>query len=209
MAYRLGCKGITVYRDGCLEEQVLTAGIATKQAQPSRKSLVKPRPLMAAGVTYRINTPVGTAFITINHNGNQEEPLEVFINVGKAGSDIAADAEALGRLISLCLRLAPSEISPKRVTELIIDQLEGIGGGSSVGFGKGRVRSLADGVAKVLKRYLTEDQNSSSEPAKLISQQPSLTARLKRRDICPGCGNASLVFEEGCAKCISCGFSKC
>ena len=204
LAYRLGRRGITIFRDGCREEQVLTAGV--KQEKEAAKFVVKPRPTVVKGTTYRINTPVGTAFVTVNHNGETDQPLEVFINVGKAGSDVAADAEAMGRLISLCLRISAPGLSPKKVAELIIDQLEGIGGGGSVGFGKEKVRSLADGIAKVLKKHLAGNGDNSVE---VVGQQPSLVSRQKQRDLCPSCGNATLVFEEGCAKCASCGFSKC
>lgn len=210
LAYKLGCKGITVFRDGCRQEQVLTAGVKeTKKEEKQEEWLVKPRPTVVKGTTYRVNTPVGTAFVTINHNGHGDQPLEVFINVGKAGSDVAADAEAIGRLISLCLRISSPGISPKRVAELIIDQLEGIGGGSSVGFGKDRVRSLADGIAKVIKKHIEENGGQQNQEVKVVGEQPVLPQRGRQRDICPSCGNATLVFEEGCAKCAVCGFSKC
>jgi len=196
-AYRKGCVGITVYRDRCKEEQVLYVG-----KQEEEKLEIKPRPMVVSGKTYRVKTPVGTAFITINANGD-ENPLEVFITVGKAGSDVRADSEAIGRLISLCLRLG-SNFSPKEVLAQIVDQLEGIGGSSSIGFGKERVRSLADGIAKVLKLYLGEKKEAS-----LASEQPSLPLASKSRDICPKCGQATLIYEEGCLKCASCGYSKC
>jgi len=196
-AYKKGCVGITVYRDRCKETQVLYGGKEEK-----KKLEIKPRPMVVSGKTFRIQTPVGTAFITINVNG-EENPLEVFITVGKAGSDVRADSEAIGRLISLCLRLG-SDFSPKEVLAQIVDQLEGIGGSSSIGFGKDKVRSLADGVAKVLKLYLGEEKEIS-----LAGEQPSLPLTTKPRDICPKCGQATLIYEEGCLKCSSCGYSKC
>lgn len=200
-AYQKGCRGITVYRDRCKEEQVLYAG---KQEKEEKKKLeIKPRPTVVSGKTYRIVTPVGTAFITINVNGDNQ-PLEVFITVGKAGSDVRADSEAIGRLISLCLRLG-SDFSPQEVLAQIIDQLEGIGGSESVGFGKERIRSLADGVAKVLKNYLAGD----GEEKEIISEQPSLISLRKKGDLCPKCGQATLIYEEGCLKCSYCGFNKC
>ena len=208
LAYKLGCNGITVFRDGCKGEQVLTAGVEKKKEKTIWPPfVVKPRPTIIKGTTYRVVTPVGTAFITINHNGQTDQPLEVFINVGKAGSDVAADAEAMGRLISLCLRIPSPGLSAKKVAELIIDQLQGIGGGGSVGFGKNRVRSLADGIAKAVKKHIAESGKNSS--VKIIGHQPFLEAGAKRKDICPACGNATLVFTEGCAKCMSCGYSKC
>lgn len=209
LAYDQGCNGVTVFRDGCKGAQVLTSGVDEdeEEKQDREEFDVKPRPSEVKGSTYRVATPVGTAFVTINHNGETDQPLEVFINVGKAGSDVAADAEAMGRLISLCLRISSPGLTAKEVSELIIDQLEGIGGGSSVGFGKERVRSLADGIAKVLTKHIQENGNGGE--VKIISEQQVLGAEGKQKDICPECGNATLVLEEGCAKCMSCGFSKC
>lgn len=197
-AYRKGCLGITVYRDGCKEVQVLYAG-KEKSLAPIE---IKPRPAVVEGKTYRVETPVGTAFVTVNTNGSGE-PLEVFVNVGKAGSDISADAEAIGRLCSLNLRLG-SGFPPIEVLTQIIDQLEGIGGGESVGFGKEKIRSLADGIAKVLSQYLGGEKATGGQ----ISEQPSLLGH-HHRDICPACGRAGLVFEEGCAKCLYCDYNKC
>lgn len=195
-AYKEGCLGITVYRDGCKDQQVLYAG---KEEVVG----VKPRPAVVTGKTYRIETPVGTAFVTINVNG-ESEPLEVFVNVGKAGSDITADAQAIGRLISLILRLG-SDFPPEQVLGQIVGQLEGIAGGESIGFGKNKIRSLADGIAKVLKEHLGGKQIAVGQ----VSEQPGLLLNYKRRDLCPACGRATLVYEEGCAKCLYCGYNKC
>ena len=195
LAYRAGCLGITVFRDGCKKEQVLYSGTTLA---------IKPRPRRVIGATYRVETPVGTAFVTINQN-DDGEPLEVFVNVGKVGSDIAADAEAIGRLISLNLRIA-SDTIPQEVLKQIVDQLGSIGGSQSVGFGKERVRSLADGIAKVLREFLGEERYE----VKPVGKQTPLFAKEKgNRDICPACGHASLIYEEGCAKCLYCGYSKC
>jgi len=206
LAYKVGCLGITVFRDGCRSEQVLYAGVKPDSAQkvsPAAPLLVKERPRKVVGATYRVETPVGTAFVTINANGDNQ-PLEVFVNVGKAGSDIAADAEAIGRLISLNLRIA-SSFSPQEVLAQVIDQLEGIGGSQSVGFGKQKVRSLADGIAQVLNEYLGKD----GEVVEAVGEQTPLFAKSGKRDLCPSCGRASLIYEEGCHKCLYCGYSKC
>ena len=133
-------------------------------------------------MTYRKETPLGTAYITVNVNGH-EQPFEVFLNVGKAGSDVAAVSEALGRLISLVLRL-PSPLDPIERLKLVIDQLAGIGGGRSMGFGANRVRSLPDAMAQVLREHLNghfdgEDDDDSGEPPNLMSSSfpsPSPTA---------------------------------
>ena len=110
--------------------------------------LVKERPIKAAGATYRLNTPVGVAFVTINHD-EEGNPLEVFINVGKAGSDVAAMAEALGRTISTALRFR-GDLAPIERAREISHQLSGIGGRRSVGFGPNKILSLPDAVAAAL-----------------------------------------------------------
>jgi len=124
---------------------------------------VAPRPQILPGLTFRQSTPLGTAFITVNHTDQgPHEPFEVFVRLGKAGSDLEADAEALGRLISLILRLASPTSRVARVQE-IIGQLEMIGGAHSIHFGPARVRSLADGIARVLARYLEHAAPDQSE----------------------------------------------
>lgn len=203
MAWKLGCKGLTVYVAGTREKVVLEtqATRAAKEkaqiAAPARAA-IKPRPQRLYGTTLRVESPLGTAFVTINSNGaHGDEPFEVFVNVGKAGSDVAADAEAIGRLISLALRSSPQ---PRETLKEIADQLSGIGGGRSLGFGQKRVRSLADAVAQVLNEYL------GAEPTDAPAEQMPL---FKVGDICPECGVASLVNEEGCQRCYSCGYSEC
>ena len=173
--------------------------------------------MVVHGSTYRINTPVGVAFITINTNGgNPPEPLEVFINVGKAGSDVYAMAEGLGRMVSLALRFS-SHLSPLERVKEIVNQLKDIGGARSLGFGENRIRSLPDAVAKVLAMHYGLNGNGrkvkgNSKP-KLVSQQtqePLVGGEEETLfDICPSCGSATLANEEGCKKCYSCGYSEC
>lgn len=111
---------------------------------------ISPRPRSLKGQTYKIETPLGTAYVTLNRNGADEsEPFEVFCNVGKDGSDTAAVSEAIGRLISLVLRL-PSSLSAEERLNQIIQQLNGIGGGRWLGLGPNQIRSLPDGIAKAL-----------------------------------------------------------
>jgi len=214
-AYDLGCMGITIYRDGCKEWQVLNVGTKKEETKLPEKEIeaadMRVRPSKLQGNTYKIQTPVGTAFVVINAD-EQGNPFEVFINVGKAGSHVMADAEAIGRLISLSLRV-PSEYPAKAVAEAVVDQLSGIGGADSVGFGNNRVRSLADGVAKVLRDYVRVDgeepEAKDQGSPKLLATQQELPLQIKKGDLCPECGQASLVLEEGCQKCYSCGASKC
>lgn len=201
LAWKLGCKGITVYRAGSREQVVLeTKAIAEKKLAASDAALSKkPRPRAVHGSTYEIATPLGKAYVTVNRNG-EGEPFEVFCNVGKAGSDTAAVSEAIGRLISLVLRL-PSPMSPTERLKEVVDQLSGIGGGRSLGFGARRVRSLPDGIAQALSEDLGQLRVEPTE-AKQIPL-------FKVGDLCPECGQASFVNEEGCRKCYACGYSEC
>jgi adenosylcobalamin-dependent ribonucleoside-diphosphate reductase len=232
LAWKLGCKGLTVYVAGSRQKEVLeTLETKARKEQkeaamvPAQPTLpqpvgptVRPRPQKLAGVTYRIATPVGTAFITLNENG-EGQPFEVFLNVGKAGSDIAAVAEAIGRLISLLLRL-PSPVPPAERLRQVVDQLQGIGGGRALGFGPERVRSLPDGIARVLAEYLAErGLELPAAPAPAVQPALPLSEPHPGReepgamgpvgDICPQCGEATLLEQEGCRTCYNCGYSEC
>jgi ribonucleoside-diphosphate reductase alpha chain len=205
LAWQLGCLGITVFRDGCKGEQVLNIGVKDKPpaATPAvGPSVVKPRPHSLSGRTYRAETPIGTAFITVNETEDRE-PFEVFVQVGKGGSDTMAVAEALGRLISLTLRL-PSPMSPQRRLEEVISQLSRIGGAQPLGFGKGKVLSLPDALARTLAEHTGQ--------LKPISEGPPMARSPEQRrigDLCKECGQATFVYEEGCKKCLSCGYNEC
>lgn len=210
LAWELGCKGLTVYVTGSREKVVLetraTKGdkeINMKQATiwPESK---KPRASKLRGETHRVTTPLGNTYVTINENGGYQ-PFEVFIQTSKAGSDTAAVSEAIGRLISYVLRLS-SPIPPRDRMEEVIKQLSGIGGGRPMGFGTNRVLSLPDGVAQALEEYLTERQLPDS---KSNGQLPMQMSHLLFGDLCPECGEAAFVNEEGCRKCYGCGFSEC
>ena len=230
LAWRLGCKGLTVYVAGSREKEVLET-LETKEKKEKKEAAVvpaqpalpqplgptvRPRPQKLAGVTYRIATPVGTAFITLNENG-EGQPFEVFLNVGKVGSDIAAVAEAIGRLISLLLRL-PSPVPPAERLCQVVDQLHGIGGGRALGFGPDRVRSLPDGIARVLAEYLAE-RGWEAPPTPAAAVQPALPLPEAAEgeadrlgpvgDLCPQCGEATLLEQEGCRTCYNCGYSEC
>jgi ribonucleoside-diphosphate reductase alpha chain len=176
----------------------------------------KPRPRRLEGRTYRVGTPLGGAYVTVNENGKGKgQPFELFIHTSKAGSETAAISEALGRLSSLILRMS-SPISPRDRVKEIIKQLEGIGGERSIGFGAMRVRSLPDGIAQVLREYLDETADVEGEvmeeddmPPMFAPTAPKQQMALKIGDLCPECGEASVVNEEGCRKCYSCGYSEC
>jgi ribonucleoside-diphosphate reductase alpha chain len=232
-AYELGCKGVTYYRDGS-RDAVLThleekkSPTPEPESAPSEVAQLRPRPHVLTGATYRAPTPVGTAFVTINSDADGNI-CEVFITVGRVGSDIAADAEAIGRLISLNFRV-PSGLSTRSIAEAVVDQLSGIGGSASLGFGNARVRSLADAVAKVLGEHLSAHvPHHGSTPVALVAggadpeqshggtgqvytngngHHQSLPGRVTG-DFCPSCGQIALVNEEGCHKCYVCGYSSC
>jgi len=204
LTWDLGCLGITVFRDRSKGGQVLNVGLRRDASIPEvGPSGVKPRPHSLTGATYRMETPIGTAFITVNDNGGGE-PFEVFVQVGKAGSDTMAVAEALGRLVSLVLRL-PSPLSPRQRLEAAISQLSRIGGGQPTGFGAAKVLSLPDALARTLAEHIGE-RRGPAEPG-----APASGATPLRRvgDLCRECGQATLVYEEGCKKCLSCGFNEC
>jgi ribonucleoside-diphosphate reductase alpha chain len=244
LAWRLGCKGITVYVTGSRQKVVLetkatwrekelatqgegelsaNAGAVMAEEEHVWSASKKPRPRRLRGYTYSISTPVGKAFVTINENGG-DHPFEVFVSTAKAGSETAAVSEAIGRLISYLLRLA-SPVLPRERLKEIVKQLSGIGGGRSLGFGPNRVRSLPDGVAQTLQEYLEDSEEyqeavangetggydkrpfrPSDMPEKTTSAvQPAF----RIGDLCPECGQAAVVNEEGCRKCYACGYSEC
>ncbi len=241
LAWRLGCKGLTVYVTGSRREVVLEtrATAAAKEGEPSEEepevipalgagaaaslaapqqddrlahtsAAKRPRPSALPGVTYRKETPLGAAYVTVNVNGHNQ-PFEVFLNVGKAGSDVAAVSEAVGRLISLVLRL-PSPLDANERLRQIIDQLAGIGGGRSLGFGANRVRSLPDAVAQVLREHLNgffEGEEAEVVEGAAVEQLALPIADRPIGDLCPDCGQAAFIATEGCRKCYVCGYSEC
>jgi ribonucleoside-diphosphate reductase alpha chain len=217
MAWETECKGITIFRDGSKNEQVLNLGVNnTDKKEEAPKAIVMERPVKVSGSTYRILTPLGSAFITINQT-ESGEPFELFITIGKAGSEVAALAEALGRLISTNFRFGNHLPAIERARE-IMEQLRGIGGGRSVGFGPNKIRSLPDAVAKALSMHFgfSPDPLKEKAPADMVAytslSDPTLAGAgflQKHADICPSCGAPALVYEEGCAKCHACGHSEC
>ena len=220
LAWELGCKGITVYVTGSRDTVVLETSDTAKKKEPvdmaSLKPLwresKKPRPRALMGWTYNVETPLGKAFVTVNENGGRQ-PFEVFVNTSKAGSETAAVSEAIGRMISYVLRLA-SPVSPRDRIKEIVRQLGGIGGGRSLGFGAKRVRSLPDGVGQVLAEYLREAKDLEDWAPSVEDTAPSnggleVPKTLRIGDLCPECGEAAVVNEEGCRKCYACAFSEC
>src|SRR5881397_2152729 len=202
LAWELGCLGITVFRDGCKGEQVLNVGIGTTEKTPSAApAVIRPRPRSLSGTTYRTDTPIGTAWITVTETA-EKEPFEVFVQVGKGGSDTMAVAEALGRLISLVLRL-PSPFTAQRRLEEVISQLSRIGGGQPTGFGPAKILSLPDALARTLAEHIGQ--------VKPLAEPPVARGDGRKQigDLCKECGQATFIYEEGCKKCLSCGFNEC
>ncbi|NRF92825.1 adenosylcobalamin-dependent ribonucleoside-diphosphate reductase [Paenibacillus frigoriresistens] len=262
LAFDLGCKGVTIYRDGSRDVQVLSTSAEKKEEKNEEKKAeaapvavaaeavkeeesftnlsgklsvnvdakteqvfdkqYKRRPQILRGATYKVNTPFGMAYITINDmNGT---PSEIFLNVGKAGSDVFAMSEALGRVCSLFLRYGDHGDKVK----LLVKHLKGIGGSGAIGFGNNRVESIADAVAKALEQHdevmneqddvrnyvtATSEVLDAPAPAPVVevghTGHSGSAASAAPKDLCPSCGSASLVNSEGCKNCINCGYSRC
>ena len=226
LGWKLGCKGLTVYVTGSRQKVVLetndTAESVTDELNISEsdnsESYInqqtdqilfpeskKSRPTRLHGATYQVDTPMGKSFITINENGSNE-PFEAFVSTAKAGSETSAISEAIGRLISYVLRIS-SPIVPQDRLEELVRQLEGIGGGRSLGFGPNRVRSLPDGVARALRGYLDDKIDSDINDYATNEDEEQLTFQFGA--LCPECGEAAVVNEEGCRKCYACSYSEC
>lgn len=251
MAYDMGLKGITYMRDG--SRQGVLERIddkKEKEVEEAKKHPIVKRPAILHGFTVEKKTPIGNTFVTINQDQNGD-PFEVFMTMGKSGSDVAAMAEALGRVISLVLRMQ-SPVEHRERMRQIVAQLIGIGGQRSVGFGENRVRSLPDAVAKTLAEVYgfkvngrVEDKpgfevktngnghtngngNGNGGGHKILASSTPVDMPLAEEvevspmhasigempetagaDICPECGSASFVHEEGCAKCYACGHAEC
>jgi ribonucleoside-diphosphate reductase alpha chain len=263
LAYRLNCKGVTVYRDGSREMQVLSTGSTAKKVQEGHEGgkagrsgdadirgeiaelraenerlqrLVhelesenlqrrqkRSRPEVLRGSTRRVETPLGTLYVTITED-DKGQPFEVFMTLGKAGGALMADVESLGRLISLALR---SGIPIKEIYR----QLRGISSDRVIGLGPNKILSVPDAVGIAIERWMQEKQGiqqellpgsrtvGQSELAPVVAQPSSGTGSRGEQMVfggmqemlsgaCPDCGS-QLEFAEGCMKCHVCGFSEC
>jgi len=256
-AYQLGCKGVTVYRDGARENQVLSTGSTAKKVQEGagggagqgalaealsriaevetelartrdrlhdveaenlQRRAKRSRPDLLKGSTRRIESPLGTMYVTITED-DKGQPFEVFMSLGKAGGALMADVEAIGRLISLALR------SGVPLPE-IYRQLRGISSDRAVGLGPNKVMSVPDAIGIAIEKWMQEKQGVQQElgmgggaaspvPSEVVQSSAGdaavLGARRPEQDFigaCPDCGS-QLAFIEGCAKCHVCGFSEC
>lgn len=197
-AYKLNCKGVTVYRDGSREEQVLSTGKTRKdEAEPTRSDRMKivprKRPENIKGETRGMKTGCGNIYVTVNEDENGQV-FELFTHMGKAGGCAASQAEAIGRLVSLALR---SNIEP----EVIISQLKGITCHEQTWTNGGKITSCSDAIAKALEKYLERGEKGNGHGGNGHGE-------VMRIGQCPECGGA-VEHEGGCAVCRSCGFTKC
>ncbi len=226
LAYSLGCKGVTIYRDGSRENQVLAVNKDAKEAapaaapQPAQPSALfrvdergyhvpRERPSVTKGRTERIITGCGNLYVTINEDENG--PCEVFTQMGKSGGCAASQSEAVSRLISLCLR---SGIDPKQ----IVKHLRGIRCHTPSWQNGGMIMSCPDALGLVMDRYLRWAEKNPAEAAAPEQQQSmaamaeKISSTLEARDqmvgACPDCGGA-VEHDSGCIVCRICGFSKC
>ncbi|MDX2500240.1 MAG: vitamin B12-dependent ribonucleotide reductase [Deltaproteobacteria bacterium] len=189
LAYDLGCKGVTIYRDGSMENQVLSFAQQEKKDE-GFMTAVKERPETLNGYTTKIKTGYGYLYVTVTEYDGQ--PFEVFATIGKSGRSTTAKTEAIGRLVSLALRSGVK-------VDKIVNQLKGIGGEYPIFQDGGLVLSIPDAISRVLeKAYISGDnvkKNHKTEYS-LMGEK------------CPECGQ-TVSFEEGCMMCHFCGFNKC
>ncbi len=193
MAFDSGLKGITIYRDGSREHQVLS--VETKQKTGSRRHLKpRPRPSLKTGVTEKIKTGCGNLYVTVNCDENGL--CEVFCQMGRSGGCTSSQSEAISRLISLALR------SGVNVDE-IVSQLKGIRCPSPVWQNNHQILSCSDAIAKALSRYIEMTNTQIS-----VSSETSNSTLEEMAGVCPDCGG-TLHSAEGCIICKACGFSRC
>ncbi|MDO8426180.1 MAG: vitamin B12-dependent ribonucleotide reductase, partial [Deltaproteobacteria bacterium] len=222
LAYKLRCKGVTVYRDGSREVQVLTKGSekpAAKTAEavtPEPAVYASPKPKVrgevAFGVTRKMKTGCGNLYVTINED-EEGRPIEIFTQIGKAGGCVASQCEAMGRMTSLALR---SGIEAQE----IVKQMRGISCHLPVGYGGTKVTSCSDAMAKAMDWYLGLKRNTGG----LLSLGRmaggldrgmgaskldfTLAPELLKRGACPDCGG-TVEHADGCLVCRGCGYSEC
>ena len=190
LAYQQGCKGVTIYRDGSRDMQVLS--VAKKEEKPTETTIPmeshkgsrkRDRPRALKGATYQMETGCGPLYVTINEDN--DGLFELFTTMGKAGGCAASQCEAIGRLVSLAWR---SGVQARQA----VKQLIGITCHKPSGFGDNRVTSCADAVAKAIQMHMAEE----------------ITTEVKNGGACPECGGP-VEHEGGCCVCHACGYSEC
>ena len=188
LAFELGCKGVTIYRDGSKANQVLSVAPAAETGS-GFSAIVRQRPETLDGFTTKIRTGLGQLYVTVTEYDGR--PFEVFATIGKSGRSTTAKTEAIGRLVSLALRSGVT-------VDKVVDQLKGIGGEHPVFQEGGLVLSIPDAIARVLERRYLDDRR-----VRRGNGSPALIGA-----VCPECGQ-TISFEEGCMTCHFCGYSKC
>jgi len=218
LAYHLGCKGVTIYRDGSRDGQVLSTGATTsgkkvdvsKVAEPHKH--MRPRPNVVTGSTQRIPTGCGNIYVTVNED-EDGSPFELFTQIGKAGGCAASQTETIGRLVSLALR---SGID----VEDVIKQLRNISCHQPIWDNGGRILSCADAIGKALERHHKKEFSNNVKPvavqegaakpktAEGNGNGSSPASAIATAAACPDCGSG-MEYASGCFYCRSCGYSKC
>lgn len=197
LAYKLGCKGVTVYRDGSREEQVLSTGKTeqkTQRHEHTEKILPKKRPEVIRGSTRFMKTGCGNLYVTINEDENGHL-FELFTSMGKAGGCASSQAEAIGRLVSMAFR---ANIDPSEV----VKQLKGISCHQPAWSNGGKIHSCSDAIAKAMEKYHMKPEKGNGNGHKDGHQEVMIMGA------CPECGGA-VEHEGGCAVCHNCGFTRC
>jgi ribonucleoside-diphosphate reductase alpha chain len=195
LAYRLGCKGVTIYRDGSREQQVLSTGKKAEKAAGAAgdgKKVTRKRPMALKGWTYRMQTGCGPLYVTVNEDENGL--FELFTTMGKAGGCAASQSEAIGRMVSLAWRSGIQVNS-------VVKQLADISCHHQSGFGENRIRSCADAVAKAIQQHLGSNGHGQGESEE-VEKAPLF------KGACPECGGI-VEHEGGCSVCHACGYSEC
>lgn len=210
--FKQGLIGLTIYRDGSRDEQVLEVGkvestVVSEKASKEKKFYKRPTRLF--GETVKTPTPFGKAYVTVNRN-QENEIEEMFIKLGKTGADIAAIADGLAIALTGVLSPRISNLPQNEKVHWLIKKFRGISGANIVGFGPQRVESLPDAIAKVLQQ-ITQLQilptGLSTDVKNSTVREPTST------DLCPICGMSTFVRQDGCYTCLldlgGCGYSKC
>ncbi|MBC2709475.1 MAG: vitamin B12-dependent ribonucleotide reductase [Desulfosarcina sp.] len=186
LAWKLGCKGVTIYRDGSKENQVLSFSSAKKE-EDAFMTAVRKRPDTLDGFTTRVKTGLGQLYVTVTEYHGK--PFEVFATIGKSGRSTTAKTEAIGRLVSLAFRSGVT-------VDKVVNQLKGIGGEHPIFQNGGLVLSIPDAIARVLENRYLKDKKTKKRGGSLMGE------------VCPECSQ-TISFEEGCMTCHFCGFTKC
>ncbi len=192
LAYQLDCKGVTIYRDGSRDQQVLSVGKKPEvngDGRAAEKTTSKrERPKILQGWTYQMQTGCGPLYVTINED--ETGLFELFTTMGKAGGCAASQNEAIGRMVSLAWR---SGLQARQV----IKQLQGISCHSPSGFGENKIMSCADAVARAIQTHVTANGGKIAHEKRVFF-----------KGACPDCGGI-VEHEGGCMVCRACGFSEC